>query len=300
MDPSTPYLTSNYSILDNPMNANFSTNQPHQDYYVPLGQSLNPSIIPNAPPVHAQREDDQKKMEARRCKIAREQRRQILRLRSTRASKAPEDTIMRPPNYRDIQKRTPHVFFTSDGKQFEEILTKKLTNSDVNQLGRIVLPKREAEEKLPTPSKEGINIVFKDIHSRLEWNVKFKYWINVTSRMYVLENTVNIVKHYGLCMGDYLSLYEDESKNMYLYTKKATAQPTLALFPREVCLVNHGQPSPQNNDIELLAPNEGITTSSLLDQNITMDNDGSGDGGQQNELNALYENLENIFDVYWK
>lgn len=117
MDPSTPYLTSNYSILDDLMNANFSMNQPHQDYYAPLGQSLNPSIIPNAPPpVHAQREDDQKKMEARRCKIAREQRRQILRLRSTRASKAPEDTIMRPPNYRDIQKRTPHVFFTSDGK----------------------------------------------------------------------------------------------------------------------------------------------------------------------------------------
>lgn len=86
----------------------------------------------------------------------------------------------------------------------------------------------------------------------------------------------------------------------YLYTKKASAVPRLELFPREACLVNHGQPSPQNNDIELLAPNEGITTSSLLDQNIAMDNDGSGDGGQQNGLNALYENLENIFDVYWK
>lgn len=26
--------------------------------------------------------------------------------------------------------------------------------------------------------------------------------------------TANLVKHYGLCMGDYLSLYEDESKNL--------------------------------------------------------------------------------------
>ncbi|CAK8577660.1 unnamed protein product [Lathyrus sativus] len=300
MDPSTSYLMPNYSTLDNTMNSNSSMNQPHQNYFVPLGQSLNPSIIPNTPPFHAQKEDDQKQMEARRCKIARQQRRQILqRLRSTRASKTSEDTIKRPPIYREIQKRIPHVFFTLDGKRFEEILTKKLRNSDVNKLGRIVLPKREVEEKLPTPSKEGIKVVLKDIHSGLEWKVKFKYWINVKARMYVLENTVNIVKHYGLCMGDYLSLYEDESKNMYLYTKKASAQPRLELFPRED-LVNHGQQSPQNNDIEILASNEGITTSSLLDQNIAMDNDGDGDGGQHNGLNALYENLENIFDVYWK
>ncbi|XP_058735464.1 B3 domain-containing transcription factor LEC2 [Vicia villosa] len=196
-------------------------NQPHQNYSVPIGKSLNPFIIPNIYLVHAQREDDQKKMETRRCKVAREQRRQKLqKIRSTRASKAREVTIEKPPIYRGIQKRIPHVFFTSDGKRFEEILTKKLRNSDVNKLGRIVLPKREAEEKLPTPSKEGIEVVFKDIHYGLEWKVKFKYWINVKTKMYVLENTANLVKHYGLCMGDYLSLYEDESKNLYLYTEK--------------------------------------------------------------------------------
>ncbi|KAF8677929.1 hypothetical protein HU200_046284 [Digitaria exilis] len=56
------------------------------------------------------------------------------------------------------------------------LLQKELRNSDVSQLGRIVLPKKEAESYLPVLiSKDGKSLCI--------------YWPNNKSRMYVLENT---------------------------------------------------------------------------------------------------------------
>ncbi|TKY59247.1 B3 domain-containing transcription factor LEC2 [Spatholobus suberectus] len=75
----------------------------------------------------------------------------------------------------DKQNRNTNVFYTLDGKRLEEILTKELKNSDVNILGRIVLPKKEAEMNLPTlQDKEGIDVVLKDVYSKLQWSMKYK------------------------------------------------------------------------------------------------------------------------------
>ncbi|KAF5474423.1 hypothetical protein F2P56_006324 [Juglans regia] len=118
-------------------------------------------------------------------------------------------------------KRDPYTFFTPDKKRLRVLLKKELKNSDVGSLGRIVLPKREAEENLPTLSdKDGIQIVIRDVYSNQEWSVKYKYWSNNKSRMYVLENTVDFVRQNELVIGDSITLYEDECKNLYVTIKR--------------------------------------------------------------------------------
>ncbi|KAF3451456.1 hypothetical protein FNV43_RR07551 [Rhamnella rubrinervis] len=110
-----------------------------------------------------------------------------------------------------------YSFCTPDKKRLRVLLKKELKNSDVGSLGRIVLPKREAEENLPILSdKEGIQVMIRDVYSYQEWGLKYKYWSNNKSRMYVLENTGDFVKQNGLEMGDSITLYEDECKNLVI------------------------------------------------------------------------------------
>ncbi|XP_011027804.1 PREDICTED: B3 domain-containing transcription factor LEC2 [Populus euphratica] len=109
-----------------------------------------------------------------------------------------------------------YEFLTPDNKRLRAVLRKDLKNSDVGSLGRIVLPKREVEENLPVLNdKEGILLFLRDVYSNQEWALKFKFWSNNKSRMYILENTGEFVKRNGLETGDFLTLYEDESKNLY-------------------------------------------------------------------------------------
>ncbi|KAG6471213.1 hypothetical protein ZIOFF_072314 [Zingiber officinale] len=70
------------------------------------------------------------------------------------------------------------------------LLQKELRNSDVSQLGRIVLPKKEAEAYLPNLTyREGIAINMDDLENLHVWTFKYRFWPNNRSRMYILENT---------------------------------------------------------------------------------------------------------------
>ncbi|KAK0578280.1 hypothetical protein LWI29_007896 [Acer saccharum] len=129
------------------------------------------------------------------------------------------------------------------------LLKKQLKNSDVGNLGRIVLPKREVEENLPSLSdKEGIKIVMRDVYSDQVWTLKFKYWCNNRSRMYVLENTGDFVKQNGLESGDSLTFYEDESMNFYFSIEKvekpAANQPSNNIQTSSYNILNTVPPSP--------------------------------------------------------
>ncbi|KAA8519769.1 hypothetical protein F0562_014025 [Nyssa sinensis] len=86
--------------------------------------------------------------------------------------------------------------FCTPEKRLRMLLTKELKKSDVGNLGRIVLPKREAEENLPSLfSKEGILIVIRDVYSSQEWSMRYRFWSNNNSRMYVLENTAAVTSN---------------------------------------------------------------------------------------------------------
>ncbi|KAJ6292559.1 hypothetical protein OIU78_024691 [Salix suchowensis] len=93
-------------------------------------------------------------------------------------------------NSRTNSSKDLYEFLTPDNKKLRALLRKDLKKSDVGSLGRIVLPKREVEENLPPlHDKEGILLVLRDVNSNQEWGLKFKFWANNKSRMYVLENT---------------------------------------------------------------------------------------------------------------
>ncbi|KAI9198368.1 hypothetical protein LWI28_014608 [Acer negundo] len=169
-------------------------------------------------------------MDPQKTKIARIKRK-IARIRAINSQRNASSSVSSSSNQSDSRRsslsmsvahnRDLYNFFTPDNKRLRVLLKKQLKNSDVGNLGRIVLPKREVEENLPSLSdKEGIKIVMSDIYSDQVWTLKFKYWSNNRSRMYVLENTGDFVKQNGLESGDSLALYEDESMNLYFSIEK--------------------------------------------------------------------------------
>ncbi|GMH20415.1 hypothetical protein Nepgr_022256 [Nepenthes gracilis] len=75
-------------------------------------------------------------------------------------------------------------------KNLRFLLQKVLKQSDVGNLGRIVLPKKEAETHLPElEERDGIPIAMEDIATSRVWNMRYRFWPNNKSRMYLLENT---------------------------------------------------------------------------------------------------------------
>ncbi|KAG7655734.1 B3 DNA binding domain [Arabidopsis suecica] len=119
-------------------------------------------------------------------------------------------------NVQISDKKDSYQQSTFDNKKLRVLCEKELKNSDVGSLGRIVLPKRDAEANLPKLSdKEGIVVQMRDVFSMQSWSFKYKFWSNNKSRMYVLENTGEFVKQNGAEIGDFLTIYEDESKNLY-------------------------------------------------------------------------------------
>ncbi|KAL5656117.1 hypothetical protein ACJX0J_035436, partial [Zea mays] len=96
------------------------------------------------------------------------------------------------------------------------LLQKELRNSDVSQLGRIVLPKKEAESYLPIlMAKDGKSLCMHDLLNSQLWTFKYRYWFNNKSRMYVLENTGDYVKAHDLQQGDFIVIYKDDENNRF-------------------------------------------------------------------------------------
>ncbi|KAK7255875.1 hypothetical protein RIF29_29300 [Crotalaria pallida] len=95
-------------------------------------------------------------------------------------------------------------------KNLKFLLQKVLKQSDVGSLGRIVLPKKEAETHLPElEARDGISITMEDIGTSRVWNMRYRYWPNNKSRMYLLENTGDFVRANGLQEGDFIVIYSD-------------------------------------------------------------------------------------------
>ncbi|MFS8011567.1 putative transcription factor B3-Domain family [Helianthus anomalus] len=101
------------------------------------------------------------------------------------------------------------------------LFCKRLQNSDVNNVGRIVLPKvdlilfrllfkRSAEIHLPRLlDHESFMLPVLDMDGGAAWSFKYRYWPNNVSRMYVFEGTGPFIRKYGLQTGDYMLMYKD-------------------------------------------------------------------------------------------
>ncbi|KAJ0528583.1 putative transcription factor B3-Domain family [Helianthus annuus] len=152
-------------------------------------------------------------------------------------------TLPPPPPQMEVPRRTssrPHQSsdrlskqtspdklqgFNTD-KNLKFLLQKVLKQSDVGSLGRIVMPKKEAESHLPDlNSRDGITIPMEDIGTSQVWNMRYRFWPNNKSRMYLLENTGDFVKANGLQEGDFIVLYSNVKCGKYLIRGVKVRQP---------------------------------------------------------------------------
>ncbi|KAH9553770.1 hypothetical protein CY35_08G029800 [Sphagnum magellanicum] len=118
-----------------------------------------------------------------------------------------------------VVKRQQQVPESTDTLFF--LLQKELRPSDVSNLGRIVLPKKEAETHLPwVAMREGLSIGMEDFDTGKMWTFRYRFWPNNKSRMYLLENIGGFVKMHYLQEGDLLILYRNTRGNYVARGKK--------------------------------------------------------------------------------
>ncbi|XP_047337284.1 B3 domain-containing transcription factor ABI3 [Impatiens glandulifera] len=128
------------------------------------------------------------------------------------------DTV-RPQQQKRLQLSIQRRQGFKSEKNLKYLLQKVLKQSDVGNLGRIVLPKKEAETHLPElEGRDGISIAMEDVGTSRVWNMRYRYrfWPNNKSRMYLLENTGDFVRANGLQEGDFIVIYKDVKCGKYL------------------------------------------------------------------------------------
>ncbi|TVU35336.1 hypothetical protein EJB05_17221, partial [Eragrostis curvula] len=140
------------------------------------------------------------------------------------------------------------------------ILQKELRNSDVSQLGRIVLPKKEAEAYLPNLiSKDGkflcmLDLVLPIHDSDRVRHISCRYWPNNKSRMYVLENTGDYVRARDLQQGDFIVIYKDDENNRFVIGAKKAGDGQTATVPQLHEHVSATSPPPSQVIHDYAAP----------------------------------------------
>lgn len=96
------------------------------------------------------------------------------------------------------------------------LLSKRLTSSDSNGAGRVVIPKAAAEEHFPkVHSTSGLrmNVIdsFGTTHTLL-----LRFWDNKQSRIYILEGTAAVQRLYGITKGDTLTFYQGPDGRLHV------------------------------------------------------------------------------------
>lgn len=97
---------------------------------------------------------------------------------------------------------------------------KTLTHSDTSGGGRIVIPKAIAETHFPSiddPSGYVVPVV--DVFGETR-GLRFRYWVNNSSRMYILEGVGPLLKLFKLSVGDVLIFGKDEDDHLVICGRK--------------------------------------------------------------------------------
>ncbi|KAL8248271.1 hypothetical protein R6Q59_005139 [Mikania micrantha] len=180
------------------------------------------------PSFQATEHDEKKELQA---KIARANRKLKLANKKTNPSSSSKKLSKKTySGYNKGYDQDNDVFYTQDNVKLSLLLRKMLTCSDVGDLGRILLPKREVEENLPgLATKEGVDIIIKEVFSNIQWRMKYRFWANQKGYIYLLDQCADFVKKNSMEAGDHLELYHDEQKNLYFTIQKKEklgAQPS--------------------------------------------------------------------------
>ncbi|KAL5730428.1 B3 domain-containing transcription factor [Ranunculus cassubicifolius] len=171
-------------------------------------------------------------------------------------------------------------FSTPDGKKLKFIFEKELKNTDVGPLGRMVLPKKPSEEDLPVLSdRKGIQIAIREVESTTMWYMRFRFWLNNKSKIYILENTGNYVKHKALKTGDCVTLYKDEKNLLYISCKKVEASTSALINTEAEIGVKKSQRCETSSNIKRIRQSKltDVTSKDSLDRQVLKSNEPSLD-----------------------
>ncbi|KAL2336679.1 hypothetical protein Fmac_011125 [Flemingia macrophylla] len=101
-------------------------------------------------------------------------------------------------------------------KNLRFLLQKVLKQSDVGSLGRIVLPKKEAETHLPElEARDGISITMEDIGTSRVWNMRYSIR-NLGIHIFIFHCAGDFVRANGLQEGDFIVIYSDVKCGKYM------------------------------------------------------------------------------------
>ncbi|XP_014754315.1 B3 domain-containing protein LFL1 isoform X1 [Brachypodium distachyon] len=173
--------------------------------------------------------------------------------------------LRRPPAHRPVNEMDLNrAVFDPDHQVLaglHVILQKELRNSDISQLGRIILPKKEAEAYLPIlTSKDGKSLCMHDLLNAQLWTFKYRYWPNNKSRMYVLENTGDYVRAHNLQVGDFIMIYKDDNNNRFVIRAKKAGDDLAATVPQIDEHISVMLPKPEVDDyMSLISPQADIS-----------------------------------------
>ncbi|KAK9082832.1 hypothetical protein Scep_029303 [Stephania cephalantha] len=106
-------------------------------------------------------------------------------------------------------------------KNLKFLLQKVLKQSDVGNLGRIVLPKKEAETYLPElEARDGISIAMEDIGTSRTWNMRYRFLFPPLAGKFS-----DFVRSNGLQEGDFIVIYSDVKCGKYMIRGVKVRQP---------------------------------------------------------------------------
>mmetsp|Transcript_28708 Transcript_28708/g.74397 ORF Transcript_28708/g.74397 Transcript_28708/m.74397 type:complete len:307 (-) Transcript_28708:70-990(-) len=143
---------------------------------------------------------------------------------------------------REVAPHTPHPreAVSPNSDELTVLLEKRLTSSDSNGAGRVVIPKAAAEEHFPEVSATtGLPIQFQDSYGTVH-PLLLRYWDNKASRIYILEGTAAIQRLYSINKGDTLAFlrardgsfhvrghrgWQGDKSQRVTYSKKTKAPP---------------------------------------------------------------------------
>lgn len=99
---------------------------------------------------------------------------------------------------------------------------KVLTQSDTSGSGRLVIPRAVAEAHFPhLDDPSGVRLPLVDVFGKIK-HFKYRFWINNSSRMYIIEGTQALQKMFKLNVGDVLMFAKDTSNTIFVGGRKGT------------------------------------------------------------------------------
>ncbi|KAK1296485.1 hypothetical protein QJS10_CPB15g00005 [Acorus calamus] len=197
------------------------------------------------------------------------------------------------PPQSELNLRYPLLNFSErgDNKELEvlrmiPIIQKELQNSDVSHLGRIVLPKKDAETLLPQLSeREGLTLYMEDVVFPIIWKFKYRFWPN---------NRSAFIRMHGLQKGDIFTIYKDMVSGIHIVDGKKICRPTdntgdqvaTIKLPRNANGANNDnyeQISPSVSEGASVARSEPVTSSMKVSSIVNK----NGNGLPQFDMNSL-------------